>query len=447
MQKEYLLLRNNQETGPHSLEELVQLGLKPFDLIWVQGRSGGWSYPSEVEALKRYVPAATTEKENTPTQQPVTENSSSNQKHSHPHIFVSMPHKNTLVATATKTLTNFEASAFSANDLEARAEALRQRAMAFNGAPATADVATNYNRALNNAEEEYASWLYDKKAKKKKTVSGKQLVATVLITAGMAGAWWVGKKLFSTSAGTLTQQSEPLQQTGAIKTSSQNTAQGYPSKNEAIETQPIINPEEKEETPVQKNKANPNEKKKSKLLLTDSPVVVASSNQSLQIQEEPKEIIPENTTTTAEIQKPTVDETPKKKSGIGKIFAGIFGKKKQKQAEEETGERTAKRREEVATVNLINDVELKLKQDTDNWMMGVQNAEITLYNRSSFSLSTAVVEVSYLNEENTLLEKRTIHFNNIAAKKSNTSAVPPHRTAHHLNYKILSATGGGSNTN
>ena len=52
----YLLLRNNKESGPYSLEALIQLGLKPYDLVWVEGRSAAWRYPSEVDDLKFYAP-------------------------------------------------------------------------------------------------------------------------------------------------------------------------------------------------------------------------------------------------------------------------------------------------------------------------------------------------------------------------------------------------------
>lgn len=55
MQKVYLLLRNNKQSGPHSLEDLVQLNLKPMDLIWEEGKSFSWSYPTEITILKAYV--------------------------------------------------------------------------------------------------------------------------------------------------------------------------------------------------------------------------------------------------------------------------------------------------------------------------------------------------------------------------------------------------------
>ena len=52
----YLLLRNNKESGPYTLDSLIQLGLKPYDLVWVEGRSAAWRYPSEVAELKAYAP-------------------------------------------------------------------------------------------------------------------------------------------------------------------------------------------------------------------------------------------------------------------------------------------------------------------------------------------------------------------------------------------------------
>lgn len=56
--KVYRLLRNNKEQGPFTADELVQKNLKPFDLIWADGRSAAWSYPGEIAEFKMYVPNA-----------------------------------------------------------------------------------------------------------------------------------------------------------------------------------------------------------------------------------------------------------------------------------------------------------------------------------------------------------------------------------------------------
>lgn len=52
--KAYRLLRNNKEQGSFTSQELIQKGLKPFDLIWIDGRSTSWSYPSEIPEFKMY---------------------------------------------------------------------------------------------------------------------------------------------------------------------------------------------------------------------------------------------------------------------------------------------------------------------------------------------------------------------------------------------------------
>jgi len=52
----YLLLRDNKETGPYSLDELLKLNLKAYDLVWVEGKSAAWRYPGEVAELKPYAP-------------------------------------------------------------------------------------------------------------------------------------------------------------------------------------------------------------------------------------------------------------------------------------------------------------------------------------------------------------------------------------------------------
>jgi hypothetical protein len=56
--KPYRLLRNNKETGPYSAEELIAMGLKAYDLVWVDGKSAAWRYPCEIAALKPYAPEA-----------------------------------------------------------------------------------------------------------------------------------------------------------------------------------------------------------------------------------------------------------------------------------------------------------------------------------------------------------------------------------------------------
>ena len=52
----YLLLRDNKQSGPYTVPELIEKGIKPYDLVWHDGKSISWRYPSEIEELKAYAP-------------------------------------------------------------------------------------------------------------------------------------------------------------------------------------------------------------------------------------------------------------------------------------------------------------------------------------------------------------------------------------------------------
>jgi hypothetical protein len=52
----YLLLRDNKQTGPHALDEMLSLGFKKYDLVWVEGKSAAWRYPGELEEFKHIAP-------------------------------------------------------------------------------------------------------------------------------------------------------------------------------------------------------------------------------------------------------------------------------------------------------------------------------------------------------------------------------------------------------
>ncbi len=54
---QYRLLRNNKESGPYTKVQLEEIGLKPYDLLWIEGRGGAWLYASEIDDLKSIAPA------------------------------------------------------------------------------------------------------------------------------------------------------------------------------------------------------------------------------------------------------------------------------------------------------------------------------------------------------------------------------------------------------
>jgi len=52
----YLLLRDNKQSGPYTFDELREKGLKAYDLVWIEGKSAAWRYPCEIQELSPFAP-------------------------------------------------------------------------------------------------------------------------------------------------------------------------------------------------------------------------------------------------------------------------------------------------------------------------------------------------------------------------------------------------------
>jgi hypothetical protein len=52
----YLLLRDNKQSGPYTFDELKEKGLRAYDLVWVEGKSAAWRYPCEIQELSPFAP-------------------------------------------------------------------------------------------------------------------------------------------------------------------------------------------------------------------------------------------------------------------------------------------------------------------------------------------------------------------------------------------------------
>lgn len=52
----YLLLRNNKESGPFTVDEIKRMSLKAYDLVWVEGKSAAWRYPGEIAEFTGFAP-------------------------------------------------------------------------------------------------------------------------------------------------------------------------------------------------------------------------------------------------------------------------------------------------------------------------------------------------------------------------------------------------------
>jgi hypothetical protein len=426
MQKVFILLRNNQQTGPFSLEEIIQFDLKPYDLIWIEGKSAGWYYPQEIKALLPHLSfiKQPTQPDAEARQQPSPANPFEPEKPK--KVFVSMPASTVQEKMDSKPVPE----PFTVNEKQPYkpSEPIHY--------PTEPELKTTYAKSLEEVEAEYTSWIYQKKTKKKSTVSKRGTIAACLLVSVAFGAWWVVTSFSDLPndkpeqmAVTAVQneiQLDSAAETNTIGAGLQSSAKkGQPGK-----VAPI-----KKETAITKNDGP--KKVINKVVLNDDTTVNNDYEATTPDKQE------SNVAVDIKKPEPIAEATKEKKKKIGEKFLDLFKKKPEEQknedvktTENENGERRSVRRE----TNLATQVTIKFEVPND-WMMGIKGAKASLTNRSTGVIAKAIVEVQYYNEDNELLQIKTVSFSNIGAKKTAIVSIPDHSFADHLDYKIVSVQG------
>ena len=432
MQKVYLLLRNNQQNGPYNLEELLQFNLKPIDLIWIEGKSAGWYYPQEIEAVRPHLsfikPAVAPQQEAallTKSLSPSVSNASPKK------VFVSMP-ANSRTEPPAKPATD--------NASVQPAAASYATASLGKNVKEPDTLKTTYAKSLEEVETDYTNWVYQKKTKKTSVVSRKGLIAACLLVTVAFAAWWLMKP-----SAIVSNPSTSISVTPANGPVAADSIAGYNLTNEAM--------------------VKPSIKKQKAAKALTSPKEKSLSTQ-LAIAKQNKEAVVQNTTTpaneyegavtgkeksaatTKEKEAQPVAEAPKEqKKKLKDKFLDLFKKKKDepviteaKPVQDDNGERRSARRE--ASADLAMQVSIKFDVPND-WMMGIKAAKASFTNHSDETITRAVVQVVYYNEDNDIVDKRTIYFSNVGANKTQTVSIPDHAVGDHLDYKIVSVQGSG----
>jgi hypothetical protein len=427
MQKVYLLLRNNQQTGPYSLEELLQFDLKPFDLIWIEGKSAGWYYPQEIDTLQPYLPFYRKTTTEPATHSTVSQTSRAADKAVPKKIYVSLP--------ANVAREPLPASTYKEPVVNHRQET-SSFADTFYKPSEQDELKTAYNKSLEEVETDYMNWIYEKKAKKTRSVSPQGVFAACLLIGIASATWWMLNRTPDPPVETLPKQTASF---ASQHDSQQNKAAVTPAKQDDIVAS----------SPKQEVKKNPVATKKTatgKVIPKTRPQEIIASNTTIANNDYQLESIPEvkqeNIPTVINNTSGGGGTATTEKKKIKDKFLGIFKKKPKedneqaKPAEEEGGERRSVRRE----ANMAQSVTVRFTVPND-WMMGIKGATATLTNRSNEALVKAVVEVIYYNDDNVVLDKKTVSFNSVKSKQTQTVSIPDHQTATRLEYLVLSATG------
>ena len=409
----YILLRNNKESGPHNLAGLQELGLKPNDLIWVEGQSASWRNPGEIRELKELVdspPVTKTEikeqkpvetepvktvpaAEEKPVPQPEIIHSTKQEEHKPTKVFVAMPagQKKAVIAEEKKPepvkstpLSNYQPRPVDyAAPIDQQPKEEKQ------------EVETKYAMSLEEIKERYIKSLEQRKKQSRgfnfkipKAVSR----AAVYVGLVLVGALSV---LLLTKAGG---KVSPVSQTG-------------PKLPATFETRP-------EQT-------------------TDQPgsYVDASTEQI------------ENSSTSGIADQKQLPNKPS--SNDGRVAPPV--KKYQDPVDEtdETDLHTASNDDitsipknevpeirRVTTSDIAEYVSVRTNDYTIAALGGIRNLELTISNDSKYHLDKVVVELRYLNPNGTILKTEDVHFKSVQANGSQTVAVKKSSRGVKVSYKI-----------
>jgi hypothetical protein len=199
MQKHYLLLRNNQQSGPFTIDELLQQHLTPSDLVWVEDQSRAWAFPYEIEELRFAAAGAAAA------------------KRGQRHIYVSYPARpipwmerksnNTPKPEPSKS-TAESGPKLTAGDLERKAEELRQRALSWKP--------TEYYPSEAEEEQEHVGYssyerpIHYEFHRRKRYVTLEHLMVVGLVSVMAVAAWYRGWAPLRSKMNTIEQTVTPL---------------------------------------------------------------------------------------------------------------------------------------------------------------------------------------------------------------------------------------------
>ncbi len=498
MNKVYLLLRNNKQSGPHTLEELLKFGLKPLDLIWIEGKRFGSSYPSAINALTPYVstaaettvPQAAAKKSDSqaspqinnkaymPAEQQTT---GSTEPIPARKVFVSMP-ANTNRVIESKKQDADTTDQDQVNTIEQKAEELRKRMQSYipkMKVPANTEepVITKYSSTIPEREEEYTSWIYNQKVNKSKKISEVQkqwaaiAVAALLILAVGFGISQYHNDKKETVVAASSEASDPNKSvpeplitepepTSTRPITENNVANDAPADISSETTRNFVNNTGDAKKPVKEihkavliaevAKKNPVNKTPDKKTQVDVPVTETKKD-------------PQEVKTAPKKEAEPVADKPKKKKTLNEKIDAFFSKFNQKKEQAPvvdnapartgtntfpgTNERKAVHRDDkpVATsptpssTNLADYVEVTTNKPSENWMLGVHGLKVSLHNTGNETVKTAEVELRYYTEQNEVLDKKIVNFNNILPGKTVTLPAPDHRLADHADFRLVTA--------
>ncbi len=459
----YLLLRNNKESGPYSLEQLVEMGLKAYDLVWVSGKSAAWRYPGEVEELKPYAPAVEEQpydrffkKPSEQKEVPVKKQEPApvQQKDSHytpaKSVFVTLP------GGQKKAVEPVQQPVQPAKDPQPSYDAYKQyqpvtedqktgqetqevaQTITITENPVAAEI--KYSQPLDDIKERYVKTLLDRKqriaskaivlnwAKKAAVVLAIVAVGVVIGFAMKSGDNKNEKLAVNTQPAAAPVTNEPVQEAPTAEilpaeTNTQPEAQLLQQEQQTVEA-----PTTTTIKPVENKRLQENPELK-KLVIEKKPATPLFESQST----EPVFDFKNETSPGVALNERTGERSKKVRDYTTdqETFLPLTPKTTEEKAAEKEKPKAI-----MKNSSLSKQVSVSSNEYTKVAFGGIRNLQLTVTNDSKQTLDKVTVEVDYLKPSEQPLKTETVNFRSVAPGATMTIRVPDTNRGIKVNYRI-----------
>lgn len=436
----YLLLRNNKEKGPFSLDELIQHGLKPYDLVWVNGKSAAWRYPGEIAELKEYSPAVeeqpydrffkrpSEEKKQEPV--PVQQKEAVVQQPAYipkKSVFVTLPGQKQQQPARIKEQPVVGYEKYQPSVKETVKIETAVPTISITETPVTAEI--KYSQPLDEIKEMYVKTLQDRKQKiAKKTYLNAAMknaaVALTIVGVGILIGFAMksnGNKPVAAAETVIPQQvamlpadtTEPVLQ----EQPAEEQKEEMPVEPAYEEPLPVIGEEIKQPI-IKEQKQSPVQ---SPAIPAEKAIAIAPKKEAVPSE---KKFVPE------EEPSPGVEINAR----TGERNKKVRSETTEQQEKETTSEPVPK------AVLKNNSLSKQVTVSSNDYQKvafgGIRNLQLTVSNDSKYVLDNVVVELQYLKPSEQPLKTESIQFRSVAPGGSQTIRVPDTNRGIKVTYKI-----------
>ena len=387
----YILLRSNKESGPFSLDQLADMGLKPNDLIWVEGQSASWRNPQEIKELVNLTKTPVQASIPTPVEA-VVGNQETREEKVEPaevttrvcnkkSVFVSMP--------GGKTAESQEGSR--------KAEPVYKETAPL---PAVEkpkeEVETKYAMSLDEIKQRYIRSLEDRKSKKRPvSIEVPENIKKIAVYAGVFILGAAIVLLLVRPDKTATIASGQTKLPAKFDTHPLDESSG----SETDPSDGVVMPESYYDS---RSKPETNEGKQVTRTKTKSPVSSGQEESAETLDEENNQGSEEDADHRTSIPK---NEKPEVVS--------------------------------IATSDISDQVSVKTNSYTIAALGGIRDLELTVRNSSDFTLDKVTVEVRYLNPNGNIVKTEDVDFRSIQPNGVQTKGMKKTSRGVKVTYRIL----------